>query len=355
MKRQHQSGHLFLKMLSPIKVHYPHELQNLNFPYLLQICFLILSLFVFVSMLKTEQLKTLALTFGAIILEAFPFVALGALVSGILEVFVAQEKIARWFPQGKWLPIFLGAGLGIIFPVCECAIVLVVRRLLHKGIPLGAAVAFLLGGPIVNPVVAVSTAVAYQFNWKIAILRLACGYSIAVVAGFLLDFLLIKKAMILPEQKKRCYHTSRDSYRDRAQTLFTKLRWVMSHAAADFYDIGRFFIVGAFLAALVQTFAARQTITAYLLGSPITAIMGMMILAIILNLCSEADAFVAASFQSMLVPLTGQMAFMVLGPMLDLKLLVMYLEVFRKQAIVTLASLTFLLVFSIMLILELLI
>jgi len=118
-------------------------------------------------------------------------------------------------------------------------------------------------------------------------------------------------------------------------------RQAVRHAAEDFFDIGWFLIVGGFIAAVLQTLIPRQLFAA-MQATPAFSILLMMILAVVLNLCSEADAFVAASFRSSLVPVSAQLAFMVLGPMLDIKLIVMYLKVFRVRAIAALAVLTFL-------------
>jgi hypothetical protein len=114
----------------------------------------------------------------------------------------------------------------------------------------------------------------------------------------------------------------------------------MGHASDDFLDVARFLVIGAFLAGVLRGLIAESTIVGMMVGHPFVSIPLMMVVAMLLNLCSEADAFVAASFQN-LIPLPGQMAFMVLGPMLDLKLLLMYSGVFRKRVILVLASTTF--------------
>ena len=125
----------------------------------------------------------------------------------------------------------------------------------------------------------------------------------------------------------------------------------LSHAAEDFFDIVRFLVIGAFIAALLQTLVPRQ-IFAAAVSPPVFSILLMMIMAVVLNLCSEADAFVAASFRSSPVPLSAQLGFMILGPMLDLKLILMYLNVFRIRAIAALAVFTFSAVFLGMILLE---
>ena len=92
----------------------------------------------------------------------------------------------------------------------------------------------------------------------------------------------------------------------------------MAHAASDFLEVAGFLVIGAFVAALVQSGIDRNYFL-FLGEDSVLAVAAMMVLAVILNLCSAADAFVAASFR-LTIPMSAQMAFMVLGPMLDLKL-----------------------------------
>jgi len=313
-----------------------------------QLLFVVIALILLVFFHGQAQFQTLAIIFVSIVLEALPFMLLGTLVGGFIEVFIPRETITRWLPEGRWWTVFLGAGIGLIFPVCECAIVPVVRRLLQKGVPLGAAIAFLLGGPIVNPLVAASTAVAYFTDWSIVIRRLGFGYAVAVAVGLLVNLIFTKTAAVRKEVFSEAAHPALAvvSENRRPAGAGEKIGLAVSHAAQDFFDVGRFLIIGAFVAAVLQTLIPRQLFSS-LLDTPAISILGMMIMAVLLNLCSEADAFVAASFRSSLVPLSAQLAFMVLGPMLDIKLIAMYLKVFRKRAIAVLAGLTFAAVFLI--------
>ena len=314
----------------------------------IQLLFVLLALILLVFFHGQAQFQTLGIIFVSIVLEALPFMLLGTLVGGVIEVFIPREKITRWLPEGCWWTVFLGAGIGLMFPVCECAIVPVVRRLLQKGVPLGAAVAFLLGGPIVNPLVAASTAVAYFADWSIVIRRLVFGYVVAVAVGLLVNLMFTKAAAVRREVFSEGAHPAPAvvTGHGRPATAGEKIAQAVSHAAQDFFDIGRFLIIGAFVAAVLQTLIPRQLFQSAL-STPALSILGMMTMAVLLNLCSEADAFVAASFRSSLVPLSAQLAFMVLGPMLDIKLIAMYLKVFRRRAIAALVVLTFTAVFLI--------
>jgi uncharacterized membrane protein YraQ (UPF0718 family) len=323
----------------------------------------------------SSSLNSLAIVFVSIVLEAIPFMFLGSLVSGFIESFVSRERMAAFLPRRGWLTVCVAAGAGIVFPVCECAVVPVVRRLIGKGLPFSAAIAYLLGGPIVNPIVAASTALAYAFDWRIVILRLGLGYGLAVVIGILMGRLFSRTEAVLDSTEILdndglscgCHpspgahrhgetdagtthtfpvdttyegtnavsgcghsHTTADSWVDKTGAAFT-------HAMDDFLAVGHYLVIGAFIAALAQTYLDRSSFLS-LTAVPVLAVVLMMVLAIMLNLCSEADAFIAASFQG-LMPIPAQIAFMLTGPMFDLKLLLMYQSVFTRSAITALATL----------------
>lgn len=312
-----------------------------------QLLFVLLGLCLLVFFRKQEQIQTLGIIFVSIVLEALPFMLLGTLIGGLIEVFIARKTMTRWLPEGCWWTVFIGAGLGVVFPVCECAVVPVVRRLMQKGVPLGAAIAFLLGGPIVNPVVAASTAVAYFADWSVVLHRMILGYLIAVAVGFLFNLVFTKVKAVRSEIFSADDQQGDTALADQVgpAALGEKIGLAVGHAAEDFFDIGRFLIIGAFIAAVLQTLIPRHLLTS-MAGTPVLSILIMMIMAVVLNLCSEADAFVAASFRSSLLPISAQLAFMILGPMLDIKLIIMYLKVFRVRAIAGLTVLTFLAVFA---------
>ena len=307
---------------------------------LFQFMFLVFAMYFLFFFRNTESLQTFSIIFFAIVLEALPFMLIGSLASGLIEVFVSRDRISSLMPKKPWMAVFIGAGLGLIFPVCECAVVPVVRRFLRKGVPLSAAIAYLLGGPIVNPIVGASTYIAYAFSWEVMLTRLVFGYVIAVSVAVWIGLLFSEKQVLVDgttdhDHGSDCCHHSHSEDR-----FFHKLNSVIHHAAQDFYDVIRFLIIGAFVAGLLQTFISRQVVT-QLAETPELSILIMMVLAMLLNLCSEADAFIAASFQSAGIAVSGQMAFMLLGPMLDIKLILMYLGLFKKKVIIALSLLTF--------------
>lgn len=320
----------------------------------LEILFLVAISFLFL-MGRTPAWKNLvdniSINFLAIIVEALPFMLIGSLAGGLIEVFVPIALIDKVFGQKPVRAVFLAGGLGLIIPVCECAIIPVVRRLLGKGVPFAAAIAFLLAGPIVNIIVAWSTAVAYAYHWPVVFIRLGCGYGIAVTVGLLLGLIYTRanglhQSLAGSGDAPCCGHDHGDS----KQSLPVRLRHAMEHSSNDFFAVGRYLVIGAFIAAIMRSSVSMDSFTS-LMSSPWLAIAIMMIMAFVLNLCSEADAFIAASFRELL-PGSAQMAFMVLGPMLDTKLLLMYLSVFRKRVIIALCLTVVSSVFLVMLALE---
>ena len=344
--------------------------RQLNLSRTVPLLFIITAIFFLPTKADSGPLTSLAIVFVSIVLEAIPFMFIGALAGGIVDAFVSRDRMTSLLARRGWLTVCLTAMMGMIFPVCECAVVPIVRRLVRKGLPPSAAIGYLLGGPIVNPIVAASTALAYKLDWQVVALRLILGYAIAVTIGLLMGRLFSKETAIkaeiatageplcacgcthpvgelsapagghLPSQpagqdiKPACLCTGHATDTD---SFFSKVGRAFRHAADDFLEVGHYLVIGAFIAALAQTYIERSFFL-NMAGTPAFSVLLMMSLAFSLNLCSEADAFIASSFRA-LMPLSAQMAFMLTGPMLDLKLLLMYQSVFQSRAIVMLAAL----------------
>jgi uncharacterized membrane protein YraQ (UPF0718 family) len=319
--------------------------------------------------------------FPSIVFEALPFIILGALISGTLEELLPQKWFARVIPRRRWLAIAGSALLGLVFPMCECGIVPVMRRLLGKGLPLGCAVAYMLAAPIINPVVIASTWAAFSGSQRVdqitsgqmVTLRVGLAFITAFIVGTVINRLARRRGVrnliqpIRGAHQRIALHEDTDdepisdapangSKKAAALELApveappappVRLPWgqrfynISEVALHDFIDITCYLILGALLASLVQTFNLVQYAPG--LTNPVLAVVYMMVLAVLLCLCSEADAFVAANLLS--VPLGGKVAFLVLGPMLDLKLFFMYTRVFRARLIWTIISCVVVIVF----------
>jgi uncharacterized membrane protein YraQ (UPF0718 family) len=277
---------------------------------------------------------TLGVIFTSIVVEALPFILIGAVVSAAIAVWVPDRAFAGLarLPRAMQLP---GAAIaGVAFPVCECGSVPVGRRLLARGIDPAAGIAFMLAAPILNPIVLASTWVAYQGRGKaleMTAARAGLGLLIAVAAGWVIAH--FADGPILRSQPAAAGQGHSHEGGDSGERFGAFSR----HLAADFFFMGRYLILGAAASALIQTVLPQSAISG-LGGEPVLSALVMMGLAFALSLCSEADAFVAVSFTAF--PLSSQLAFLVTGPMLDTKLSVLYGATFRRDFVPKLVAVT---------------
>lgn len=285
------------------------------------------------------------IAFSSVLWEALPFIVLGAVVAGFLEEFLPQNLITRLLPKSVVPAVMIGGVLGLLFPMCECGIIVVMRRLLRKGLPLSSCIAYMLSGPIINLVVIFSTWVAFRdhkIGYEMVGLRVGFAFFIATVTGFVvhLQYRRFGNALLMPlaipPAAPEALQPTADAPAPPKPSLFDRLSNVSSTALHDFVDITMFLILGAVLAALARSYITEDDIQSLSRDQPFLAIPAMMALAVLMCLCSEADAFVAASFTKM--HLSAKLAFLVLGPMLDIKLILMYTRVFRLRLIVVIAS-----------------
>ena len=287
--------------------------------------------------------EQLILIFTSIIYEALPFVVLGVVLAGLLEEFVPQQFMARVIPRSRVLAIALGGLLGLVFPMCECGIIPVMRRLLRKGLPLSVCTCYMLAGPIINVVVILSTYVAFNtpsppfvFGGPInvVILRAGLGFLVAFNTSLLVEWLYRKHGNnLLSSKVTRGLAKADDEEGNGKHTWYESLSNITDTALNDFVDIMAFLILGAGLAAFGRLFLSQGDFQNMIQDAPAVSILLMMGIAILFCLCSEADAFVAANFQPFWPP-ASKLAFLVLGPMMDIKLYLMYTRVFRPRLIV---------------------
>ncbi len=266
--------------------------------------------------------------FLSIVLEAIPFILLGVFVSALIQTFVSEEWIQRYIPKNAIAALIPAALLGAIFPICECAIVPIVRRLIKKGMPLHVGVVFLIGAPILNPVVFASTYYAFQANLEIVYARMGLAFVLSIIIGFLL-YLVFKNRDQLRWTKEELVGRTRE---ETPLVNVNKWKATLYHASDEFFEMGKYLILGAFIASLFQTFLDRSVLQT--IGSnEITSPMVMMAFAYVLSLCSEADAFVAASFGGTFTA-GSIIAFLVYGPMLDLKNTIMLFAYFKARFVI---------------------
>jgi uncharacterized membrane protein YraQ (UPF0718 family) len=272
---------------------------------------------------RVDWVRTFFVIFGSLLIQALPFVMLGALAAALVEVFVpigALEKLGR-LPRPLQLPAAALAGLA--FPICECGSVPVARRLMQRGLLPSAAVTFMLAAPVINPVVIASTFVAFRGRtsmWAIVGGRFVLGVLVSIAVGWVLGSRTTDE-LLKPNPEEAHEHL--------LELGRPEARWrrFFVHLGNDFLFMGRYLLLGATIAAAIQTFLPASVLSS-LADLPVLSVIAMMALAAALSLCSESDAFVAASFAPFGV--SAQLGFLVFGPMVDAKLLALYAGTFRR-------------------------
>ncbi len=282
-----------------------------------------------------QRFQTFVTIFLGIFIEAAPFLLIGSLVSGLLAIFVDQEFITRFVPRNAFWGALTGAAMGLAFPVCECGVVPVTRRLYEKGLPLSTGIAFLLAAPVVNPVVIIGTYSAFGAG-PILFGRLVFTFLVAAIVGLVFKFAKPHE-VLLPSVEM---HTHEHIY---AKTLpiSARLQAALNTAGDDFLDMARYLIIGSVLAASMQTLVPQSALLSIGQG-PVLSVIAMQMLAFVLSICSTVDAFVALAFVNSFT--TGSiLAFLVFGPMVDIKSSLMFLGVFQRRVVAYLIALPLLL------------
>jgi uncharacterized membrane protein YraQ (UPF0718 family) len=266
--------------------------------------------------------------FLGVIIEAAPFLLLGVLVSQALALVLAGDRRLRWLPRNRVGSLAAMAGLGALFPVCECGNVPVARRLVTRGVPAAAAVVFLLSAPALNPVVALSTFAAFRERPMIVAYRLGFTFLVAMGVGLLLTW--------HPRPAELLRRRATDDPGDHsAPTSSTRVQSFAQGALAEFVEMGSVLVIGAALAALTQTLVPRTALLGIGQG-PVVSVAVMMVLAVVLSICSTVDAFVALAYAGTFTD-GSLMAFLVFGPMIDIKSLLLMLTVFTAKTVALVA------------------
>ena len=298
-----------------------------------------------------NRLATIWAIFQGLLLEALPFLLIGVLIAGL----------ARWLaPGGRWLqrlprqPLLAplsGAALGFALPACECGNVPVARRLLAGGAPLGSALGFLFAAPVLNPIVLASTWAAFPDQpWLLAARPLA-ALVVALALSALLQQLpqgaLLEPALL--EERRLSQPLEQVGLLERRSGLVgtvapmpppaaerPHLASVLDHSSREFLDLAGLLVLGCAIAAVVQTLLPRTWLLA-VGGAPTLSVLSLMLMAVVVSVCSSVDAFLALGFAAQITP-GALLAFLVLGPVVDLKLLGLFGVVLRPRAIALTAA-----------------
>lgn len=274
------------------------------------------------------RLRTGSTVFVAICVQALPFLVLGVLLSGAIAAFVPTRVLERVLPRNRAGAVGVAGVAGVALPTCECAAVPVARRLISRGVAPAAALTFLLAAPAINPIVMVATAVAFPGEPAMVLARFVGSLATALVMGVL--WARFGKLEWIVERA-----------RQRMPDVAPGTRWQVftETARGDLVDAGGFLVLGGLIAAAMNVLVPPSWFGA--LGEQIVlGIVVMAVLAVLLALCSEADAFVAASLSGL--PLLPKLVFLVVGPAIDVKLFSLQAGTFGRSFAMRFAPMTFL-------------
>ena len=274
--------------------------------------------------LDHPQFQTWSTIFVAITVQALPFLVLGVIVSAGIAAWVSPAALARVLPSNRALAVPVAGLAGAALPGCECGSVPVAGRLVNRGVAPAAAVTFLLAAPAINPVVVVSTLVAFPGQPEVALARFVASLGAAVIVGWI------------------WVRRGKDDWVEMARRRggpegVSSVEVFRATAVHDLLHAGGYLVVGAAAAASLQVFVGREILSS-VAESAIAAVLAMAFLAVVLSICSEADAFIAASFRDF--SMSSRLTFMVVGPMVDIKLVALQLAFFGRAFAVRFAPLT---------------
>jgi uncharacterized membrane protein YraQ (UPF0718 family) len=336
-----------------------------------------------------NQLNNGFTLFLSLLVEAMPFLLLGVLFSSLLLFFVDERKLVEKMPKNPLLGALVGSMIGFLFPVCECGNVPVARRLLMQGVPTPVAIGFLLAAPTINPIVIWATWTAFRDQPEIVVLRVVLSLAIATIIGYIFSFQkdltpFVQPAIarylkfnppIKPEAKRkgRRYPVQEEntllqsgtyilggkagistriadnlsqtniSTSNLKKPLADKLRLVLDNIVQELRELGGVMVLGSAIAASIQVLAPRELILSLGAGT-ITSILAMLVLAAVVSICSTVDSFFALSFASTFTS-GSLLAFLVFGPMIDIKGVGLMLSIFKPRALFYLFALAGLLTF----------
>jgi uncharacterized membrane protein YraQ (UPF0718 family) len=276
------------------------------------------------DVLSQAALATWATVFIAIVTQAMPFLVFGVVLSAVIAVFVPASFFARVLPQNPTLAVPVATSAGVVLPGCECASVPVAGAMMRRGVTPAAALAFLLAAPAINPIVMVATAVAFPGNPEMVVARFVASLIAACIMGWL--WIRLGRTEWLKPPSRPSFEGQ-----GRAAAFWGSVRHDIIHA-------GGFLVLGGMAAATLKAVVPEEWLSA-VADNPVLAVIALALLAVLLSICSEADAFVAASLSQF--SLSARLTFLVVGPMVDLKLIAMQAGTFGRSFAMRFAPATF--------------
>jgi uncharacterized membrane protein YraQ (UPF0718 family) len=279
------------------------------------------------SILDVPKLRTASTVFVAVCVQALPFLVLGVVISGAIAAFIPASVLRKALPRSEILAVPVAGMAGVALPGCECASVPVSRRLMQQGVPSSVALAFLLAAPAVNPIVLVATAVAFPGKPEVVLARFLGSLATAIVMGWL-----------WARFGKLTWFAERALERLPEHTGGSRWKTFVEATRHDLVGSGGFLVIGGVTAAALNVYVKAEWLDV-IGGNIVLGIIVMAVLAVILAICSEADAFVAASLS--MLPLLPRLVFLVVGPVVDVKLIALQVGTFGRSFAFRFAPVTF--------------
>jgi uncharacterized membrane protein YraQ (UPF0718 family) len=278
----------------------------------------------FADLASGPRMATWTTVFVSVMIQATPFLVFGVVLSAVIAVFVPRSFWAKALPKHPALAVPVASCAGVILPGCECGSVPIAGSLMRRGVTPAAALAFLLAAPAVNPIVLTATAVAFPGRPGMVVARAVASLIVATGMGWL--WLRLGKT----DWIKLPHRPDLDG--------LSKSRAFWAACRHDIIHAGGFLALGAMAAATINVLVPERWLLA-VASRPVLSVIALGLLAVLLSICSEADAFVAASLSQF--SLTARLAFLVVGPMVDLKLISMQAGVFGRRFAARFAPTTF--------------
>jgi len=298
------------------------------------------------------KLATAWAIFQGLLLEAIPFLLLGVVIAGLARWLVPQGAWISRLPRHPVLAPITGALMGFALPACECGNVPVARRLLASGAPLGTGFGFLFAAPVLNPIVLASTWAAFPDQPWLLVARPLGAFLLAILLSLLLAQLpesQLLEAALLSERRLSQPLRKLDLLQRGSGLIGAPLpvsavtptqrpspRDVLDQSSREFLDLLALLVLGCVIAAMVQTWLPRSWLLA-IGGAPTGSILALMLLAVVVSVCSSVDAFLALGFAAQVTP-GALLAFLLLGPVVDLKLAGLFTVLMRPRAIAITAA-----------------
>jgi uncharacterized protein len=272
---------------------------------------------------------------ASIIIEALPFVLLGLVLSILVQVWLPQNILFKVLPKRRLPRRLVLSCFGIFLPVCECGNIPLARGLMIKGLGLGDTLTFLLAAPILSPVTIITTQQAFGSDSTILIARLLGGLLIANIVGWLFDSYKNQDDLLTPKFAASCkvgHHA--------AEHQHGKVKRSLEVFASEANVILPALFVGSFIAGLVQVIVPRS-ILIDLGGDVVLSVAAMMVLAFIVSICANVDAFFALAFANTFTA-GSIVSFLIFGPIVDIKMLNLMRTTYRKRVLITITLVTIL-------------